>query len=432
MREMSRSGLVEFASHTYGLHRGVLGNPQGNEFAAVTTRVYMPGHGYETEAAWRARVAADLGASRALLADRLGKPPRALAWPFGQYNRASVEIAEEQGFQFTLALDDGPAEVSTPLAIARILPTNDPALSAMVSAIEFEGRLPAAQRLVALDPADVWAADPAAMDQRLGAVIERLRTLGATAIVLDAAACAADGSLTAAWFANGELEVRADVLSRHAWQCRTRAGVDAYVRLPASAALRTLGDEAKVLALFCELGTLVPASGLFVEDTPGLARLDLAPSPDAMPWETHASRRAVELGSLAPADALTLAAFRAMEDSRPELRLILVTDAGLTPHPAAIADLTLLRTPAERCAVSRLSAHLQETGWLAPGSSRRCGLWFSDSRPPGAGDLAGALRAFAILGGTAVGWAQDEPLLDAPPARTIAPAVSAARFPRRF
>ena len=30
-REMVRSGLVEFASHSYDLHHGVLGNPQGNE-----------------------------------------------------------------------------------------------------------------------------------------------------------------------------------------------------------------------------------------------------------------------------------------------------------------------------------------------------------------------------------------------------------------
>ena len=48
-REMARSGLVEFASHSYDLHRGVLGNPQGNEMAAANTRIYTPGRGYETE-----------------------------------------------------------------------------------------------------------------------------------------------------------------------------------------------------------------------------------------------------------------------------------------------------------------------------------------------------------------------------------------------
>jgi len=30
IREMANSGLIEFASHTYDLHRGVIGNPQQN------------------------------------------------------------------------------------------------------------------------------------------------------------------------------------------------------------------------------------------------------------------------------------------------------------------------------------------------------------------------------------------------------------------
>src|SRR4051812_24052040 len=55
-REMARSGLVEFASHSYDLHHGVLGNPQGNELPAANTRIYTPGRGYETEAQFRRRI----------------------------------------------------------------------------------------------------------------------------------------------------------------------------------------------------------------------------------------------------------------------------------------------------------------------------------------------------------------------------------------
>jgi len=44
-REMARSGLVEFASHSYNLHRGVRGNPQGNELAAGWARIYSPDRG---------------------------------------------------------------------------------------------------------------------------------------------------------------------------------------------------------------------------------------------------------------------------------------------------------------------------------------------------------------------------------------------------
>ena len=45
-REMQRSGLVEFASHSYDLHRGVRGNPQGNELPALAFSRYDPSLGY--------------------------------------------------------------------------------------------------------------------------------------------------------------------------------------------------------------------------------------------------------------------------------------------------------------------------------------------------------------------------------------------------
>jgi poly-beta-1,6-N-acetyl-D-glucosamine synthase len=47
-REMARSGLIEFASHSYDLHHGVQANPQGNELAAGWARIYRPGSGYES------------------------------------------------------------------------------------------------------------------------------------------------------------------------------------------------------------------------------------------------------------------------------------------------------------------------------------------------------------------------------------------------
>ena len=70
--EMAQSGLVEFASHSYDLHHGVLGNPQGNELPAGNTRIYTPGRGYETEAQFRRRIADDLTRSR----ETAGEPAR--------------------------------------------------------------------------------------------------------------------------------------------------------------------------------------------------------------------------------------------------------------------------------------------------------------------------------------------------------------------
>lgn len=38
---MQDSGFVEIASHSYHLHRGITGNPQGNSEPAATTRFMM-------------------------------------------------------------------------------------------------------------------------------------------------------------------------------------------------------------------------------------------------------------------------------------------------------------------------------------------------------------------------------------------------------
>jgi hypothetical protein len=131
------------------------------------------------------------------------------------------------------------------------------------------------------------------MDERLGHAIELLRTLGATGVVLDAAITGPDGRLAATWFPTNQLPVRADILSRLAWQCQSRAGVAAYVRLPTSAALRTLGDPEKVRALFRDLGAYVPVSGMFIDEAPGLARLGDGKDSSGTPWEVRAARDAL-------------------------------------------------------------------------------------------------------------------------------------------
>ncbi len=133
-------------------------------------------------------------------------------------------MAKASGFTFALTLDPEPADVANPMALSRYLPTNDPKLANMVSNLLFEDPLPAARRLVTLDPAALWTGDDAGTNERLGHAIERLRTLGATGIVLDAAITGADGRLAATWFPTNQLPVRADILSRLAWQCQSRGG----------------------------------------------------------------------------------------------------------------------------------------------------------------------------------------------------------------
>ena len=77
-REMQASGLIEFGSHSYDLHRGVPANPQGNTMPSAVTRRYISGQGYEDASSHRQRLADDALRVRALLARELGRAPRGL------------------------------------------------------------------------------------------------------------------------------------------------------------------------------------------------------------------------------------------------------------------------------------------------------------------------------------------------------------------
>ncbi|RYZ01638.1 MAG: poly-beta-1,6-N-acetyl-D-glucosamine N-deacetylase PgaB, partial [Comamonadaceae bacterium] len=119
-REMARSGLVEFASHTHDLHRGITGNPQGNVLPAATTHAFDPATGrYEDDAQWLRRLEADLRLSTALIQRHTGQRPRAIAWPYGAWNVPAQQAAERAGLRFGLTLEEGPNDRSVPLSRVR-------------------------------------------------------------------------------------------------------------------------------------------------------------------------------------------------------------------------------------------------------------------------------------------------------------------------
>ncbi len=431
VREMHASGLIEFASHSHDLHRGVIGNPQGNSMPATVTRQYAAGR-YEDEAAYRQRLADDLRLSRDLIAREIGVAPRTLVWPFGRYSAAAVEIAQSLGFRFALTLDPEPADAALPMALSRYLPTHDPKLGEIDINLRHVEELPAAQRLVCVDPATLRSGDPTGTDGPLGKLIERLRKLGTTAVVIDAAQAGADGRLASTWFPTAQLPLQADLLSRLAWQLQTRAGVQAFVRLPVTAARATLGSDERVLALFRDLGAMVPASGLWLDDAPALLARSAAPGEGgAMPWQTYRLRRELDPAQLPAPDALALQAFREFERARPRLRLALKAAPGAHPKPSALADLSWFAAPADApSAAARVGAiTVGRPAGINP--ARRTGLWWAGAEPPSADRLGRTMRALQVGGGTVLGWCPDVLAADEPAAARAAPAVSASRFPLR-
>ena len=346
-REMARSGWIEFASHSYNLHQEVLANPQGNQTAAAKTRAYAAGRGYETEPEFRSRIAKDIARAKEQLLQELGQAPRAIIWPYGRYNGPAVDEARKAGFQYAFTLD----------------------------------------------PEVLWTGNETEFNERLGHALERLKTLGATDLVLDAAVLNASGQIEATWFPNRRLPVRADLLSRISWQCQTRAGVKVFLRLPSSAALATLGSAEKVRALFDDLGAYVPASGLLVDDVPELAQIQGTHL--GRPWEVQSARNAAlnQTHFSRPA-RLALSAFKAVEFHRPGLLLAVVGPPEPSTGPSGLADLTLVPVQPNPKTVTRLDERLRELGWFNPVAARRTGLWFvGGDRPPTVFSITGCANA---------------------------------------
>lgn len=104
MRKMQESGLIDFGSHSYGLHH----------FREDETPLVEPHEG-EDEEAYRQRIRVDLRVSRDLLSLQLDQEINSLAWPFGMTTPSAQEIAQEVGYTLLLCGQPGLVTPRTPL-----------------------------------------------------------------------------------------------------------------------------------------------------------------------------------------------------------------------------------------------------------------------------------------------------------------------------
>ena len=232
LRELSQSGLVEIGSHSFDLHRGVPGNPQGNMQPATTTRRYLPDERrHEDEATYRRRVEADLERNNALIRRHTGKSPRVIAWPYGRYNKTTREIAERLGMPFGLTLDDGANMHDTPLwGLRRILVERGMALWDLEREITIRNRNLSdndrPQKIMHVDLDYVYDPDPAQQERNLGHLLDRIAAMGVNTVYLQAFSDPdGNGSADAVYFPSRHVPVRADLFNRVAWQIRTRTPV---------------------------------------------------------------------------------------------------------------------------------------------------------------------------------------------------------------
>lgn len=134
LQETHDSGLVDIASHSYNLHKGILSNQFGDRIPATNARKFDPATSrYETDRQYRQRIRDDLQASSDQIFQHLGFRPRVMVWPYGHYNKIAVDIAAEIGMSITLTLDPAFSDIEHLQETGRVYLTQNPDIMAFRS-----------------------------------------------------------------------------------------------------------------------------------------------------------------------------------------------------------------------------------------------------------------------------------------------------------
>ncbi|MGO4262239.1 poly-beta-1,6-N-acetyl-D-glucosamine N-deacetylase PgaB [Lysobacter sp. TAB13] len=234
LREMQASGLIEIASHSDNLHRGVTSNPQGNTMPAAITREWdAKAQRYESEAEYLARVRKDLSASAAAIKRELGVSPQSVVWPYAAYNSQTNAIADQLGMNVTFDLEGRHQAIGRDLhGLARLLMFDNPTVNDLAYELRHDEELDGV-RALQVDLDYVYDADPQQQARNLDKLIERVKQIAPSHVFLQAFADPdGNGSADAMYFPNRHLPMRADLYNRVAWQLKTRAHVKVFAWLP--------------------------------------------------------------------------------------------------------------------------------------------------------------------------------------------------------
>ncbi|MEC9483878.1 MAG: poly-beta-1,6-N-acetyl-D-glucosamine N-deacetylase PgaB, partial [Halomonas sp.] len=175
LREMQASPLVEVASHTYDLHKGILGNPFGNQQPAATTSAWSP-DGYESESAYLERIRNDMRLTREQFQRELGQTPRIMVWPYGAYSEATLKLAAEAGMPHTFSLLDHVNNIrENPRAMGRFLIDQETSLETIEEILADRTWQRPVKRIVHVDLDYVYDADEAQQGRNLDVLLDRIK-----------------------------------------------------------------------------------------------------------------------------------------------------------------------------------------------------------------------------------------------------------------
>ena len=232
VKEMEQSGLVEVASHTHNLHNGINANPSGGQLPAVIAPEYKNGK-YETEDAYKNRLKSDFAHTIQTLVNHIGKKPRVMVWPYGQFNDVAVQIARQAGMPHYFSLGEKIVNKVGDKHIGRLLLNAETDLNTVKNYLDGIDESKQIQRVLHVDLDYVYDANKAQQAKNLDKLIDRIYRYGVTTVYLQAFSDPdGDGVADALYFPNKYLPVRDDIFGRIAWQLQTRAGVKVYAWMP--------------------------------------------------------------------------------------------------------------------------------------------------------------------------------------------------------
>jgi len=231
LQELAAHELIEIGSHSHDLHRGITGNPQGNEQPAGITARFADGS-YESAKTYAARLRRDLATSIERIEAAVGFRPRVMTWPFGAFSEITIGIAVDLGMDVMLTLGDGSNTAADLSSVTRHLIEANPGVDELGWSLLYPE---AAQtiRAAQVDLDYVYDEDPVQQEENLGRLLDRIKAMGITHVFLQAFADPdADGGAQALYFPNRYLPMRADLFNRVAWQLKTRSDVLVFAWLP--------------------------------------------------------------------------------------------------------------------------------------------------------------------------------------------------------
>lgn len=258
LKEMSDSGLVLIASHSYNLHQGHVFNPQGNEAPQAGFFTYdSTTKSYETEDNFFNRVQTDLARNKALLRQYIGLIPPVMVWPYGSFNGLSIKAATQVGLPIQFSILGGFNNAKNLQFIHRGMILSHMSLADFAKGLESGFDTHTDVRSISVDIDSFWSPHEQERNDRLGAILEQVYQLRPNVAIVPAFS-----KNDESYFPSSKVFTRGDYLSRVVHTLANRARVSfVYASVP----LSVLRNQEHARGVMQDLAKHTDMDGLFFE-----------------------------------------------------------------------------------------------------------------------------------------------------------------------